>query len=54
MKDNSIPLDRDEGFIRSDGISDFRTICGYCTQGRHSECRGYFCDCGEKNHRTVL
>ena len=54
MKDSSdIPLDRDEVFIRRDGTSDFRTICGYCTQGRHSECRRYACNCAEKNHITL-
>jgi hypothetical protein len=45
MKDNSEykPLARDEMFSESDYES--RTsysikICGYCTQSRHSECRG--------------
>jgi len=62
MKDNSKdkPLARDEMFSKSDYES--RTsysikICGYCTQGRHSECRGptdYPCYCSKKNHRIEL
>jgi len=61
MKDNSEdkPLARDEMFSESDYES--RTsysirICGYCTQGRHSECRGaidYPCYCSKKDHNIL-
>jgi hypothetical protein len=26
------------------------SICGYCTQGKHNECRGYDCACSRKGH----
>jgi hypothetical protein len=26
------------------------TTCGYCTQGRHNECRGYDCACSKNGH----
>jgi hypothetical protein len=53
MKDNSdIPSYRDRAFIENDGRPDLR-ICGYCTQGRHSECRDTSCNCNKNNHRIV-
>lgn len=35
--------------MKSDNIQP-ETTCGYCTQGKHSECRGYECACAEKGH----
>jgi len=26
------------------------TTCGYCTQGKHNECRGYECACARNDH----
>jgi NADH pyrophosphatase NudC (nudix superfamily) len=26
------------------------TICGYCSQGKHYECRGYDCECAKTGH----
>jgi hypothetical protein len=26
------------------------TTCGYCTRGRHNECRGYDCACSKNGH----
>jgi hypothetical protein len=26
------------------------TTCGYCTQGKHNECRGYDCACAKNGH----
>ena len=55
MKDDSdIPLDKDDGFIVTDVASDFRTICGYCTQGNHSQCRGFSCSCDKNNHKSGI
>jgi hypothetical protein len=45
------PLDRDEVIFGKDGTRIVRTVCGYCDQHRHNQCRGYNCACGENNHR---
>jgi hypothetical protein len=53
MKGNSdMPSYRDRTFIGNDGRPDL-TICGYCTQGRHNECRGFSCNCNRNKHRIV-
>jgi hypothetical protein len=35
--------------MKSDNIEP-ETTCGYCTQGKHTECRGYDCACAENGH----
>ena len=43
----------DEHLMGTNGKPDLRTICGYCTQGRHTECREDTCNCGENNHEVI-
>ena len=35
--------------MKSDSIKP-ETTCGYCTQGKHNECRGYDCACAKNGH----
>jgi hypothetical protein len=42
----------DEYLMGTNGKPDL-TICGYCTQGRHSECREDTCNCAKSNHELV-
>jgi hypothetical protein len=35
MSDSDIPSEKDEHLMGTNGKPDLRTICGYCTQGRH-------------------
>jgi len=53
MRDDSdIPLDRHQNIIGPDGSLRGSIItCGYCSQGRHRECRGIDCDCARNNHK---
>ena len=53
-------LDKDVTLTDSDTESERTSysikICGYCTQGRHSECRGaidYPCYCSKKDHKIL-
>jgi hypothetical protein len=53
-------LDKDVTLTDSDTDSERTSysikICGYCTRGRHSECRGaidYPCYCSKKDHKIL-
>jgi hypothetical protein len=35
--------------MKSDDVRP-EAICGYCTQGKHYECRGYDCECAKTGH----
>jgi hypothetical protein len=61
-EDNSEDKSLDKDVILTDSDTDSeRTsysikICGYCTQGRHSECRGaidYPCYCSKNDHKIL-
>jgi hypothetical protein len=30
------------------------TVCGYCSQGKHYQCRGYDCECARTGHSSNL
>ena len=47
------PSEKDEHLMGTNGKPDLRTICGYCTQGRHSECREDTCNCAKNNHEVI-
>jgi hypothetical protein len=53
MSDSDIPSEIDEHLMGTNGKPDLRTICGYCTQGRHSECREDTCNCAKNNHEVI-
>jgi hypothetical protein len=47
-----LPLDEDTIVTGPDGrITGAAIICGYCRQGRHSECNESICSCADRNHR---
>jgi hypothetical protein len=51
MSDSDVPSEK--YLMGTNGKPDLRTICGYCTQGRHSECREDTCNCAKNNHELV-
>jgi hypothetical protein len=40
-----------ERIMKGDNVPPEAT-CGYCTQGKHNECRGYECACSKNGHPT--